>query len=86
MYIIERRQMFEIMKSFFRYFVSNKKSIVVLDIGCGDGIITHELLSIDSSIRATLIEGSDDMLSRAKERLKDFPDIKYMHSSFQDIR
>ncbi|UCH82513.1 MAG: class I SAM-dependent methyltransferase [Nitrospiraceae bacterium] len=65
--------------------MSSKKSIGILDIGCGDGIITHELLSIDSSIRATLIDGSDYMLSRAKERLKDFPDI-YMHSSFQDIR
>jgi len=84
-YIVERRRMFEIMKSFYRYFISNKKSPDILDLGCGDGIITHALLSIDRSIRATLIDGSDDMLQRAKERLKDFPDMNFQHRSFQDI-
>jgi len=84
-YIVERRRMLEIMKSFYRYFISNQESAVILDLGCGDGIITHELLSIDKSIRATLIDGSDDMLLKAKKRLKDFPDILFQKISFQEI-
>ncbi len=84
-YIIERRRMFDIMKSFYRYFISHKAGADILDLGCGDGIITHELLSIDRSIKATLIDGSDDMISRAKERLKDFPDINFKNISFQEL-
>ena len=84
-YIVERRRMFEIMKSFYRYFISNKASVDILDLGCGDGIITHELLNIDKSIRATLIDGSDDMLQKAKERLKDYPDMLFQNISFQEI-
>jgi len=84
-YIVERKRMFEIMKSFYRYFISSKESADILDLGCGDGIITHELLSIDRSIRATLIDGSDDMLQKAKERLKDYPNILFQNISFQEI-
>ncbi len=84
-YIVERRKMFEIMKSFYRYFISNKAGAVMLDLGCGDGIITHELLSIDRSIKATLIDGSDDMLQKAKERLKDFSHMTFRTISFQEI-
>ena len=84
-YIVERRRMFEVMKSYYRYFNSNNEGSDILDLGCGDGIITHELLSIDNSIRATLVDGSDYMLSKAKERLQDFPYISYIISSFQDI-
>ena len=84
-YIIERRRMFEIMKSFYRYFISNIGGADILDLGCGDGIITHELLSIDKSIKATLIDGSDDMLQKARERLKDFPDMIFQNISFQEI-
>ncbi len=84
-YIVERRRMFEIMKSFYRYFISNKAGPAILDLGCGDGIITHELLSIDRSIKATLIDGSDDMLQKAKERLKDFSDMIFRTISFQEI-
>jgi len=84
-YIIERRRMFEIMKSFYRYFISNKEGADILDLGCGDGIITHELLSLDRSIKATLIDGSDNMLQKARERLKYFPNINFMKISFQEI-
>ncbi len=84
-YIMERRRMFEIMKSCYRHFISGMNSPDILDLGCGDGIITHELLCIDTSIRATLIDGSDDMLSRAKERLKDFSSVDFQHITFQDL-
>jgi len=84
-YIVERRKMYEIMKSFYRHFISNNKGPDILDLGCGDGIITHELLSIDRSIRATLIDGSDDMLQKAKERMRDYPNTLFQKISFQEI-
>lgn len=84
-YIVERRRLLEILKSFYRHFIGNKPENKVLDLGCGDGIVAHELLKIDNSIVATLIDGSEDMLSKAKDRLKDFKNIQFIQASFQDI-
>ncbi|MBI3354997.1 MAG: methyltransferase domain-containing protein, partial [Nitrospirae bacterium] len=82
-YIVERRRLLEIMKSFYSYFLGNKGYNTVLDLGCGDGIITQELLTVDKSLSATLFDGSADMLNKARERLKEVKNIQYIHASFQ---
>jgi tRNA (cmo5U34)-methyltransferase len=84
-YIVERRRLLEILKSFYVHFIGNKPKNNVLDLGCGDGIVTHELLKVDSSIDATLIDGSEDMLNKAKVRLKDFRNLTFIRASFQEI-
>src|SRR4030042_3123020 len=84
-YIVERKRMLEFLKSFSRHFVGNKPTSHILDLGCGDGIVTYELLKNDKSIEATLIDGSDDMLSKAKDRLKDFRNVHFIRASFQEI-
>jgi len=84
-YIVERRRMIEIMKSFYVHFISESGNKNVLDLGCGDGILTRNLLQVDSSISATLIDPSEDMLSKAKERLRVFDNINYIKASFQDL-
>lgn len=84
-YIVERRRMLDILKSFYKHFFSDKTRTRILDLGCGDGILTYELLKIDNRISATLMDGSEDMLARAKERLNDFRNIQYIQTSFQDV-
>ncbi len=84
-YIVERRRLLEILKSFYKFFLYDRKRINILDLGCGDGIVTHGLLEIDDSMSATLIDGSEDMLNKAKERLKGFHNIHYIKASFQEI-
>lgn len=84
-YIVERRRLLEIMKSFYSYFLGNKGYNTVLDLGCGDGIITQELLTVDKSLSATLFDGSADMLNKARERLKEVKNIQYIHASFQEL-
>jgi tRNA (cmo5U34)-methyltransferase len=54
-------------------------------LGCGDGIITHELLKADENLSATLVDGSADMLEKAKERLKGFNNVCFISASFQEI-
>ncbi len=83
-YIVERDRMFRIMKSFYRHFLPNRNNRI-LDLGCGDGIVTHNLISVDDTVSATLIDASEEMLKRAKERLNIYKNINYMHASFQDI-
>jgi tRNA (cmo5U34)-methyltransferase len=84
-YIVERRRLLEILRSFYRHFIGNKSNNNVLDLGCGDGIVIQELLKIDNSIAATLIDGSEDMLNKAKDRLKDSENIRFIKASFQEI-
>lgn len=84
-YIVERKRLFEILLSFYKHFMAHNPGNKILDLGCGDGIITHELLKIDDSIEATLIDGSGDMLKNAKERLKGFQNINFIKASFQEI-
>lgn len=84
-FIVERVRLLEILKSFYSHFIGNKSENNVLDLGCGDGIVMHELLKTDNSIVATLIDGSEDMVNKAKERLKDFKNIQFIQASFQEI-
>ena len=84
-YIVERKRLLEILKSFYKHFIGNKPNSNILDLGCGDGIVIDELLKIDNSIEATLIDGSEDMLNRAKDRLKDFKNVHFIRASFQEL-
>ncbi|MEW6715024.1 MAG: class I SAM-dependent methyltransferase [Nitrospirota bacterium] len=84
-YIVERRKMFWYVSSLFQHFFAGRENIELLDIGCGDGVLTEELFRADSAISATLIDGNDGMLQRAKERLKAFQDVNFLKASFQEI-
>jgi tRNA (cmo5U34)-methyltransferase len=83
--VVERRRLLEILKSFYRHYLGDKQQTRVLDLGCGDGILIHELLKIDGTISATLIDCSEDMLNMAKERLTGFKNIQFIETSFRDL-
>jgi tRNA (cmo5U34)-methyltransferase len=84
-YIVERRKMFWYVSSLFQHFFAGRENIRVLDIGCGDGVLTEELFRADNAISATLVDGNDSMLQRAKERLKVFQNVSFLEASFQEI-
>lgn len=84
-FIIDRQAHFFILKSFFRHFVGSGTGAKVLDLGCGDAILTEQLLSIDATIQATAIDGSGDMLTAAKERLSHYQGIRYLRKTFEEL-
>jgi tRNA (cmo5U34)-methyltransferase len=84
-YIMDRDRLLEILRSFYKHFIGKKLGCNILDLGCGNGIISNELLKIDGSIAATLIDASEDMLNKAKENLKGFEKIQFIKASFQEI-
>jgi tRNA (cmo5U34)-methyltransferase len=84
-FIVERGRLFDIMKSFYGYFIHNNGQKNILDLGCGDGIITHNLMEIYSSISATLVDPSADMMNKARERFAGSNNINYIQASFQDL-
>jgi len=83
--IVDRRRFLEMLKSFYEHFLGHKRPNRVLDLGCGDGILVHELLKIDDSISATLIDGSEDMLNKARERLAGLENTHFLRASFQEL-
>jgi tRNA (cmo5U34)-methyltransferase len=84
-YVIERRRLFTILQSFYKYFMKDGGRRTMLDLGCGDGIIAQQILEVDNMVSATLLDGSEDMLNNARERLKNFENILYVRASFQDF-
>ena len=84
-FIVERRRMLAIVRSFYAQFVRDGAPKAVLDLGCGDGIVTAALAEADVSIDATLVDGSEPMLDKARERLLGLTNARYVRSSFQDL-
>ena len=84
-FIIDRQAHFFILRSFYRQFVGGGQGTKVLDLGCGDGILTAQLLALDPTIQATLVDGSSDMLAAARERLGGHPGLQTIQRSFEDL-
>ncbi len=84
-FIIERRRMLAILQSFYAHFVRNGAQRTILDLGCGDGIVTSAIAGIDDRISATLVDGSRDMLEKARVRLNGLKRTRYIHASFQEM-
>jgi tRNA (cmo5U34)-methyltransferase len=84
-YIPERHCLIEITKSFFRHMVRGSQPRRMLDLGCGDGLMVQELLKVDATIDATLVDGSTEMLQAAGKRLARFEKMHWIHASFQDL-
>jgi tRNA (cmo5U34)-methyltransferase len=84
-YIVERRKMFRLVTSFCGYFFGGRKGISLLDLGCGDGMLTEEILKIDTTVSGTLVDGSGPMLQKARERLHTYHNLHFVEASFQEL-
>jgi tRNA (cmo5U34)-methyltransferase len=84
-YLPERRSLIEITQSLYRHMVRGSRPRRILDLGCGDGLMIQELLKVDDSIHATLVDGSREMLEAAGKRLARFERKHCVHASFQDL-
>ncbi len=86
-YIVGRRRLLEIMKQVYHHFIlgKTKRPVQIMDIGCGDGILTQEILKIDTHIEATLIDGSSKMIEQAKIRLKTYNHLNFIKCTFQEL-
>jgi tRNA (cmo5U34)-methyltransferase len=84
-YVPERRCLIEIAQSLYRHMVKSSQPCRILDLGCGDGLMVQELLKVDASISATLVDGSQEMLKAAGQRLVRFEKKVLVNASFQDL-
>jgi tRNA (cmo5U34)-methyltransferase len=84
-FIVERKRMLAILQSFYTHFVKDGARKTVLDLGCGDGIVTSAIAEVDGSLSATLVDGSSEMLKKAGEKLAGLKGARFIQSSFQEM-
>ncbi|UCF31419.1 MAG: class I SAM-dependent methyltransferase [bacterium] len=84
-YVPFRREMMETVRSFCSAFLSSTDKPRILDLGCGDGIMTSIVLSTCPEAVPTLVDGSQDMLDRAAERFTGRTEFSYIRATFQEL-
>ena len=84
-YVPFRREMLQIVRSFCVRFLKAGKEPSVLDLGCGDGIMTAVVLDACPGAAATLVDWSQEMLDKAARRFGDRPGLTYLRAGFQDL-
>lgn len=80
-----RSQFIEMTKSFFEHFISKNTQAKVLDLGCGDGLFIQELLKSFTPAKVQLVDGSNEMLDAAKERLGEQDNLYFSQANFQEL-
>jgi tRNA (cmo5U34)-methyltransferase len=80
-----RRQFIDMAKTFYREYVSQNTKASILDLGCGDGLFIQELLKSFTPAKVRLVDGSNEMLNAAKERLGEHANCFFSQASFQEL-
>jgi tRNA (cmo5U34)-methyltransferase len=86
-YIPDRFHLFNVLRSFFRAFVARPGGhpVRVCDLGCGDGILTDQVLREAPAIGVTLVDGSREMLDAARRRLDGRTNLQFVQRGFDDL-
>jgi tRNA (cmo5U34)-methyltransferase len=85
-YLPDRFHLFQVLRSFYRFFIARPGETRVCELGCGDGILTDQLLRETASVDVTLVDGSTEMLAAARRRFAERRNLRYVQQSFDDLR
>ena len=61
------------------------RTLAVVELGSGDGALSHAVAVHHADIELTLLDGSQQMLEGARRRLSSHPRTRYVHATFQDV-
>jgi tRNA (cmo5U34)-methyltransferase len=81
--VIERKRIMTILERLFAYHFQVRKGLAMLDLGCGDGFVTEIIRSKYPENVFYLMDGSDFMLEKAKQRLTG-QSVIFLAEAFQD--
>lgn len=82
--LVERARQLKIFLELFRFNFDQKENLDLLDIGCGDGVLSRVIGDSFPDNRFYLLDGSRTMLDRARESLKT-ASAQFIQSSFEDF-
>ena len=85
-FLPERPRLMAIFLSYFhRFCLRQERPSRVLDLGCGDGVVTEGVLDCFLGIEPTLVDGSAAMLAAARERLVGTGGLRLVEATFQEL-
>lgn len=82
-FLIERKRTIKLLFDLFTYFFKDYKNLEILDLGCGDGIITEYFFNKYPHNAYTLLDGSQKMLGLAKNRFNS-ENFTFINQSFEE--
>lgn len=74
----------ELVSSFVKHLPENFNPTSILDLGCGNGNITAQLIKYFPKATYTLVDASPEMIELCRNQFKDY-DINYYNKYFQDF-
>ncbi len=83
--IPNRDQMMTIALSLYHFFLDDRKERRVLDLGCGDGLLTNAIIGADPMAKVTALDASAAMLEAARKRLDHSDRVQFIQAGFQDL-
>ena len=81
--IVERQRTMKLLADIFRYHFGKQTGLRILDLGGGDGVITEYLQERYPDNTFALLDGSADMLEKARQRLKG-QDAAFIQQTFEE--
>ena len=81
--IVERYRAVKILVDIFSYHFAGKSNLNILDLGCGDGFLIQNITKKYSNNKFYLLDGSKDMIKKAKEALKNYNTI-FIDQTFEE--
>jgi len=84
--VIERQRSIRILLEIAAFHFPSLSDLHILDLGCGEGIITKQIYDKSPNNNFYLVDASEEMLKRAKANLNNSSnsDISFRHLTFED--
>src|ERR1700676_2327756 len=83
--VLERQRSIRILLEIVAFHFPSLSDLHILDLGCGEGIITKYIYDKSSNNHFYLLDASEEMLSKAKANLTSSKsNISFSHLTFED--
>jgi tRNA (cmo5U34)-methyltransferase len=83
--VVERERSIKLLLDIFSCHFKGRNNLRGLDLGCGDGIITKSFHDKYPDHHYSLMDGSADMIERAKAKLHGAKNTTFIHQSFEEF-
>ena len=82
--LVERNRTIKIVLDLFRYHFNEPKNLCLLDVGCGDGILTKNIFERYPDNNFKLLDGAITMIEKARENLQG-NNFSFIHQDFEGL-
>jgi len=83
--VVGRKRFIKLLIDMIGYHFPKAANLLIMDAGGGDGSITEHLLKSYPDCRFVLMDGSEEMLARARNKFRDAENVSFFCRSFEDV-